>query len=205
MAALDTLRDKWENITPRERMLVVVLGAGLVVTAVVMLTMSITRRLDAMEKNNDKMRKALDVLEVYRINPKTSAAAEVVWPAPADALKVDTYVIKIAEKVGIKLGSPVKPKTTQPRPNGMTQHPYELQINGLTLEEARGFLEAIESDDKRVAVTALTMKKSFGDREKVDVKLEVSTYSNPAAAPPPPATGTGTGAATGTAPAGGAK
>ena len=88
----------------------------------------------------------------------------------------------------------------------MTQHPYELQINGLPLEQARALLAAIEGDDPRVAITALTMKKSFGDRENVDLKLEVSTYSNPAAAPPAAAPGAGAGTGTGTAaPAGGAR
>jgi hypothetical protein len=200
MAALDTLRDKWENITPRERMLVVVLGIGLVVTGIALLTMSITRRLDAMERNNDRMRQALDILEVYRVNPKEAGEAELVVPPTAEALKVDTYIVKVAERVGIKLGTPIRPKAQQTRPNGMFQHPYEVQVNELPLEQARTFLEAIETDNKLVAVTALNMKRSFADRAKVDIKLEVSTYSNPNATPPA-APGGATGTGTGTAPA----
>ena len=62
MAALDQLRDKWDGITPRERMLVVLLGVSFVVCLLLYVAFGISDKLDAMESQNARMRKAQAVL-----------------------------------------------------------------------------------------------------------------------------------------------
>lgn len=196
MAAIDTIRDKWDSITPRERRMVVLLGVSAIAVLIAWLTLGIIDKLDAMEAENARMRKALDVLADYRIRGRADPGTN--GPeVPRDPVKLESYLDKAAQKVGIKVPS-YKPRTPQPK-NGFTAHTVELNVNGLTIAQVKDFLEAIESDNRLVAVTALTMKRNFSDKTQLDLKLEVTTYSNPAAAPPAtPAAGSGTGTGTGT-------
>ena len=193
MAAIDTLRDKWDGITPRERMLVVLLGISAVVVLVFTIGFSISDRLDAMESNNAKMRRALAVLADYRVRGRATEAPGPVANIGAEPIKLESYLDKAAEKVGIKVPT-YKPRTPQLKPNGFTTHTVSLDVAGLTIDQVKDFLEAIENDNKLVVVSSLTVKRSFSDRTKLDLKMEVSTYSKPVAT----GTGAGTGAGTGT-------
>ena len=196
MAALDTLRDKWENITPRERMLVVVGGIAVPCILLLYLALGIGDRLDAMEKNNDKMRRALAVLAEYRARGGAPTASGPQGPEiPAQPVKLESYLDRAAQKVGITVPS-YKPHTPQPKGNGFTMHTVDLSVAGLTIEQTKDFLEAIETDNKLVVVSALQVKKNFSDKTKVDLKLEVSTFSKEGAAPAA-GSGSGTGTASG--------
>lgn len=196
MAAIDTLRDKWDGITPRERMLVVLLGISTVVTLILWIGLSIMDRLDAMESQNAKMRRALDVLADYRVRGRVTAAPGPVANIGAEPVKLESYLDKAAEKVGIKVPT-YKPRTPQLKPNGFTTHTVSLDVNALTIDQVKDFLEAIENDNPLVVVSQLTVKRSFSDPKMLDVKMEVSTYSKPAVAGTEAGAGTGTGTGTG--------
>lgn len=198
MAALDTLRDKWDGITPRERMLVIVLGVSFVVTVLFYIAFGIRDRLDAMEASNARMRKALEVLQEYRVHGRATEAPGPAAQIGAEPVKLESYLDRAAEKVGIKVPA-YKPRTPATKPNGFVMHTVELNVNALTIEQVKDFLEAIENENKLVFVSSLNLKRSFSDREKLDLKIEVSTYSKPAAGGAGTGTGTGTGAGTGTA------
>ena len=182
MAAIDTLRDKWNGITPRERALVILLGVALVVTVVFYVGFAIGDRLAAMERDNDRMRRALSILQEYRIHGRQTADLGPVANIGAEPVKLESYLDRAAEKVGIKVPA-YKPRTPQVKPNGYTTHAVELQVNGLTLDQVKSFLETIENENKLVVVSALSIKRSFSNKENLDLKMEVSTYSKPAAAP----------------------
>ncbi len=195
MAAIDTLRDKWDAITPRERKLVVVLGLGAVATILIWLGLSIGDRLAGIEANNAKMRRALIVLSDYRVRGRsTEASGPEITASP---VKLESYLDKQAKKVGITVPS-YKPRTAVR--NGFNVHTVEVNVTGLEIEKVKDFLEAIESDNKLVAVTSITLKRSFSDKTKLDLKVDISTYSLVAAAA---GAGTGTGTVTPAAPAGG--
>jgi Tfp pilus assembly protein PilO len=178
MAALETLRDKWDGITPRERLLVVILGVSLVVTLFGGLVLSIGDRLAALEKQNARMRQALGILQDYRVRGRATAPSNGAPPIGKEPVKLESYLERAADRVGIKVPQ-YRPRTPHTKPNGFVTHAVELQVNGLTIDQVKDFLEAIESDNKLVTVTNLRVNRSFSDREKLDVKMEVSTYSNP--------------------------
>ena len=59
MAAVDSLRDKWESISPRERRLVALLGASAIIVLVLYVALAIKDRLDALDAKNETARSAL--------------------------------------------------------------------------------------------------------------------------------------------------
>jgi hypothetical protein len=71
-----------------------------------------------------------------------------------------------------------------------------LSLDKITVEQFRDFLMAVEQESKVVAVTHLDIRKDFRDKDKLDVNVEVSTYSREKTS----GDGTGSGsAATGSA------
>jgi hypothetical protein len=192
MAFQDSIKHKWDGITPRERALVVLLGISVPLIFLLWMALGIRDRLDAMEKGNAKMRRALIVLNEYRARgggPASTASGPVIGTEP---VKLESYLDKAAEKVGIKVPS-YKPHAVLAKGNGFSMHTVDLSVAGLSIEQAKDFLEAIESDNKLVVISALNVKKNFSDKEKLDIKLEVSTFSKEA---PVAGAGSGTGSAT---------
>ena len=62
-------------------------------------------------------------------------------------------------------------------------------LDDLTIDQLKTFLMEVEMGSKVVAVTHIDLRKDFRNKEKLDVSLEVSTYSKE----PPAKTETGSG------------
>lgn len=188
MAALDRLRDKWDSITPRERRMVVLLGAATVVVLVLYVGLGIRDGMVKLEHKNDRSRRALANLTMLKSKPIVSGdQAEI----PAEAVRLESYLFAAASKAGVTLGG-VTPKGNSTR-GSFTVHGASVELRELSLQQATDFLEAIENDSKVVMVTGLQVRRNFRDKAKVELSVEVSTYSKAAATPAEPAGGNGKG------------
>src|SRR4051812_20676288 len=106
MAFVDTVREKWDAITPRERRIVVIGGVAAVVTIVLWLGMSIRDGLSAIEHRNARMEKALDALiDVRAHGVKKADAGDVVATMGTEPLALETYLSKAADQVKITVPS----------------------------------------------------------------------------------------------------
>jgi len=200
MAAVDSLRDKWESISPRERRLVVLLGVSTVVVLVLYVALAIRDRLDALEAKNAQSRKALHNLTTYKATARTSSAAN--DPSAfitSEAVKLESYIYKAGETAKVTVPG-VNPRTPATR-GKYTVHGAQVEIRDLTLQQVKDFLQALETDSRVVVVTNLRLTRNFRDTEKMDLSAEISTYSKAAETAEP--TGSGSGSGTGSAKSGG--
>jgi len=174
MALVDTVRDKWDNITPRERKMVVLLGISSAVIVVLFLAFAISDGLDSLEARNQKMRKALVVLADLKArgaNKPTDDPTALIGTTP---LSLPSYLDPIADRAGFKI-----PQTTprQPVTKGeFTIDAVYIEPRDLTINQVKDLLEGIESN-KVVQITSLTVTRNFRDKDKLDLRLEVETYS----------------------------
>lgn len=204
----DRARDFWERISPRERMLVVVAAIAVPLTLALWLGLEIHDGLTAMEARNDRTRHALKVLDDLR--SRGSAAAPVtpsddlVKNMPVEPLSLDTYLNKAAQKAGFTLkGTRPHANTTR---NGFITSSVSCDLEALTIEELKTFLQAVESDSKYVSVTKLNIKRSRSKPDKVEASLDVATYaSEKKAAPEGAGSGSGSDASGSAGSAGSAK
>lgn len=198
MAALDSLRLKWESITPRERRMVVLLGVSAVVVAVLYVALDIRDGMVALEKKNAKSRQALASLTTLKARP---IAANADAPAiPTEAVRLESYLYTAATKAGVTLGG-VTPRGNSTR-GSYTVHGAAVELRDLTLQQATDFLEAIENDSRVVVVTGLQVRRNFRDKAKIELSVDVSTYSK-AADDEAAGSGSGSGSGKGSAKAGG--
>jgi type II secretory pathway component PulM len=177
-AFVDTLRDRWDGISPRERNLVVLLGASFVVCVIVYLALSIHVGLSALEGRNARTRRALLTLADLRARGELNASQNDTTEIPSEPVKLESYLTKAASKVGITIPS-YNPRPSTTTKSGFAVHAGQVELRELTITQLKDLLEAIESDSKVVVITAMTVSRNFRDKQKVDLKLDLATYSKP--------------------------
>jgi hypothetical protein len=186
----DRARDFWDRISPRERRLVAIAAVAVPLTLAIWLGLAIHDGLSAMETRNDRTRKALDVISDLRARGVTQKSADdVTATMGTEPLKLETYLSTAATKAKYELKGSINPRPAQTR-NGFVTNTSTMALDKISMEQLKDFLMAVENDSKVVAVTHLDVRRDFRDKEKLDVSLEVSTYSKE-----PPAKGEGGGAA----------
>ena len=187
----DRARDFFDRISPRERRLVVIAAIAVPLTIVVWLGLSIHDGLVNMEARNDKMRKALIVLDDLKARGPSQPADDVVATMGVDPVSLDTYLTNAAQKAGFTL------KGTTPRNavtrNGFVTNSVSCSVSDLSIDQFKKFLQEVETASKVVVVTRIDLRRDFKSKEKLDATLEVSTYSKE---PPPKGDGSaGSGSA----------
>jgi hypothetical protein len=187
----DRARDFFDRISPRERRLVVIAAIAVPLTIVVWLGLAIHDGLVNMEARNDKMRKALVVLDDLKARGPAQPADDVVATMGVDPVSLDTYLTNAAQKAGFTL------KGTTPRNavtrNGFVTNSVSCSVSDLSIDQFKKFLQEVETASKVVVVTRIDLRRDFKSKEKLDATLEVSTYSKE---PPPKGEGSaGSGSA----------
>jgi hypothetical protein len=175
-AITDKTREFWDRISPRERRLVMLAGIAAPITIAIWLGMSIRDGLIEMEARNNKTRKALTVLADLRARgdtgPKTDDVVSMMGTEP---LSLPTYLDNAAKKAQFTL------KSTSPHPtatrDGFVTNSVSCSLDDLTIEQLRTFLMEVEMGSKVVAITHIDLRRDFRNKDKLDVNLEVSTYS----------------------------
>ncbi|MGE0867709.1 MAG: hypothetical protein AB7P03_04045 [Kofleriaceae bacterium] len=187
-------RDFWDRISPRERRMVVIAAIAVPATIAIWLALSIHDGLTAMEARNATARKALRVLDDLKARGTSKTDDEVTkllreqGPEP---ISLDTYLSNAAQKAGFTLKG-TTPRNPVPR-NGFVTTSVSCDARGLTIDQLRKFLEEIETKSKLVMVTNLSLRRDRNAKEKIDAKLEVSTYSQATPAPDASASGSAKG------------
>lgn len=180
----DNARDWWERKNPRERGLLMALAVVAPITIAVFLGSYISDGLGKIEKSNAEARKALAVLAGLRERGPAQPTDDVLANMPTEPIGLESYLTGAADKVKLKI-----PRFTPRNPitkNGFITHSMQMDLNDVTLEQARAFLEAVESDSKYVAVTSMNVSRKFGVKEKLNLKLEITAFAKE---PPPKAKG----------------
>ena len=189
-AITDKAREFWDRISPRERRLVLILGVAAPITIAIWLGMSIRDGLVDMETRNANTRKALGVLADLRARGDTGKPTgdDPVAMMGTEPLSLPTYLDNAAKKANFTL------KSTTPHPplpkNGFVTNSVSCTLDDLTIDQLKTFLMEVEMGSKVVAVTHIDLRRDFRSKEKLDVNLEISTYSKE-----PPAKTEGEGSA----------
>jgi S1-C subfamily serine protease len=176
MAVADRARDFWDRISPRERMLVVLLGIAVPITLAIWLGLAIQDGLIKREDHNAEMRRALGVLdELKRRGPAQALKDDPTKDIGPEPLSLDTYLDNAAKKAGFTIKG-TQPHTPVSR-NGFTTTSVSLNVDDLEIDRLKTFLQEVETASKVVVITTLETSRDRRDQTKLDAKLVVSTYS----------------------------
>lgn len=172
---MDQVRDRWERMSSREQRLVVGLGITFVVVVLALLWRSIDSGLADIEERNADTREALSVLEAYRLGEAEASGDERPVEIPETPLKLQSYLEGIATQSGITIPG-FNPQTPVTR-DGIVESSTRIELDGLSIQELADFLEKVETQSQQVVIKSLDIKRNFRDKEKLDAKLIVTTFS----------------------------
>lgn len=178
-ANLDSLRDRWERMAPRERTLVSALAVTLVVCLLAWVAFSIRDGLTTIEEKNEVSRDALRALAQYRAGAAVRRAEAPDEKIGDKAIDLDTYIDEIVNELSLK--SPTYPATKETTKNGFTEITIRIQMAGLSIYELKDLLERIENRKPNVVIKELHIKRVFHDKEKLNLEMTVATYKKAAA------------------------
>jgi type II secretory pathway component PulM len=176
-AVSERARDFWDRISPRERGLVLVAAVVAPLTLVIWLGLAIGDGLSSMQARNDKTRRALTVLADLKARggPK-QPADDLVAGMPVEPLSLETYLSNAATTAGFVLKG-TTPRTPVAR-NGFTTASVSLNVNDVTIDQLKKFLQEVETKSKYVSVTRMEIsRRDYKGKDKLEVSLEVSTYA----------------------------
>jgi hypothetical protein len=173
-SAIDRAKEWWESKAPRERRLVIALGATLVILTVGWVAMSIRGGLTAIEKKNQQSREALAAIDMQRILKQSQGAGQPVVTIPTSPVALDTYLDGIITEVGLK--SPTYPAPKETQKGEVVELTIHVALQDLTIYQLKDLLEKVETQNPVVVVTELHVKKNFGNKENVDVDFTAATY-----------------------------
>jgi Tfp pilus assembly protein PilO len=199
MAAFDQVRDKWESITPRERRMVLLLGVSFVLIMIIYVSLQIRDGMNAIDTRNQRARTALQRLTQFKASAQTAASPDA--PViPDEAVKLESYLFGAAAAAKVTIpGVNARPPVAKGK---FITHSATVEVREVSLTDIKNFLEAVEGQSRVVQVSSMQLRRNFRDKEKLDLNVEVVTWSNNKTAEPE-GSGKGTGKGTGTAKAGG--
>jgi type II secretory pathway component PulM len=186
-SVIDRAKEWWEGKAPRERKLVLALGATLIVCTVGWVAMSIRGGLSNIEKKNDRSREALAAIEMQRILKQSQGSGQPVVNIPDSPVALDTYLDGIITEVGLK--SPTYPAPKETQKGNHVELTIHVALQDLTIFQLKDLLEKVETSNPVVVVTELHVKKNFGNKENVDVDFTAATYYKKSAGGKPAAAG----------------
>ncbi len=182
-SSVDKLRDKWERISPREQLLVGLLGSSAVVIVLLWVAFTIRDGINGIELKNQRTRDALGALDRWRDDADSRRPTGPKVVIGKEAVDLTAYLDKIAEEVGLTIpGYTRRPPATKGK---YTELSTRIAIRGVTVGELKDFLERVEGNNKLVVILDLQVKHNFRSRggEKLDLDMVVATYKQTEAKP----------------------
>jgi len=170
----EALQDRWEHMTPRERRLMALLGVAFVVCVFAFVGMMIQGGLDDIEAENELRRDALAALAKHRreqLRPKDGPQVEI----RKEAVDLPTYLDGIAREVGIEIPN-YNPQPTDAR-GAFNVISTNIDVRDVTVDELSSFLEKVETRDRTVVITSLSIERSFRKEDELRrAAMTVTTY-----------------------------
>ena len=175
-SSMDRLRDRWEQTSPREQRLILILGVTFVIVLLALLGRGITGGLSAIEERNEQAETALRALADYREHLAKGGGEKSEINLPDQPVKLQSYLEGIATEVGLTIpGFNPQPGTNR---EGVVTESTRIEVRELSVADLTSFLEKVESGSPYVMIEQLDIKRNFRDKEKLTATMLVTTYAN---------------------------
>jgi type II secretory pathway component PulM len=176
----------WDGLAPRERVLVGIAGAALVVTILLLgIVMPIQAANESATQSADAAARRLEMMQRMKrdwdgLNGRLTRVESRIQDARSQP-NLLTLLSSLAERAG------VKPASMEKRQSGESERyeetKVEVSLKNVTLQQAVAYLSSIESADQPLSVKSLRVKRRPGraragepTQDLIDVTFSVSTF-----------------------------
>jgi type II secretory pathway component PulM len=179
---LTRLRAAWDNLSPRERILLS--GVGAIVMALLVFTIVVNPILGAAESAQLRVAEAEQQSEVMQrlrsefdgIQSRLSSVEQRIRSGQ-DGAKIRTLLDSLATKSAVNIDSMEERQAGENDIYSETK--VEVSLKNVTLTQTVNYLHNIESSDRVLSVKSLRVKNNkrrAGDAELLDVTFTVSSF-----------------------------
>jgi hypothetical protein len=168
---------EWNRLAPRERSLVAVLGGAVVAAIVAVLALLTAQSLTEIRDDNEGARLALAAIAQHRdefLDAKARMQAqELRIGAPAPQLAADLEAA--AREVGIQIPE-TSSKPAVPAGRRYMEHSVVVTLRQVDLLSLTKFLSKVETGQRVIVISKLSIKQAFGEGEKLNVSLTATAW-----------------------------
>jgi type II secretory pathway component PulM len=178
---LEKMRNAWNNLSPREQILLAVLGGGLVVSIFVFgLIMPFTQMSDSAEERVANAQRQIQVMqrltrEHSEIEGRLSGVEKRIQ-TQRGRQNIKTLLENLAQKSSVRIAS------MEERQAGKNDHyvetKVEVTLKGVSLSQTIKYLHNIEDSNQQLSVKGLRIKsrKSGAEGQLLDITFSVSSF-----------------------------
>lgn len=175
---MQTLRARWQQMSERERTIVIVGGIVMGLSLLFVLVVDPwLARLDRLERQ--VVRKQKDIKELtllgqqYMEKQARLAEAEHRMPTPDSQFSLLTFMEEAVTTAGVRDWLTEMYPHVQSLPEGYQETAVNVRLEGMHLQELLAFLVAVEQAPYDVQVRYLQIRPKFDSPEYLDVNLRV--------------------------------
>jgi type II secretory pathway component PulM len=176
---MQSLRDRWERLSQRERTMVGAMGVTFVIMVTMIVGFLITDGLASMEERNADMRQALRDLDTQRDNYLRMKAktAQMETRLGSTPVQLQGYLEAAAKESGVEIQE-ANERPPSSAGKKFIERTVDLHLRAVTLEQLAHFMKAIETGKSLVVITQLNVRTRDDKHEQLDVELSASTYEH---------------------------
>jgi len=174
---IQTLRDKWERLSQRERTMVGAMGVTFVIMVTLIVGFLITDGLSSMEERNSDMRQALRDLDTQRDKYLVMKAkvAQMETRLGTTPVQLQGYVENAAKEAGVEISDSTD-RAAAAAGKKFIERSVDLHLKPATIDQITKFMKAIETGRSLVVVKELSVRTRDDKHQQLDVDMVVSTF-----------------------------
>lgn len=174
---LQSLRDRFDRLSQRERTLVGALGVTFIVLLTLVVGFLITDGLSSMEERNAGMRQALKDIDLHRdaYLRQKARTAQLESRLGRSSMQLGGFLEQCAKDAGVDI-----PESNERPPaqagKQYVEHATDLRLTRVKLDALVDFMRRIETGPNMVVVSALSVHVRDDHHQELDVEMTVSTW-----------------------------
>jgi type II secretory pathway component PulM len=168
---------EWERRAPRERRILTLFGATLLGLVTVFTAFWMFSSVSDLEEDNAAMRDALKAIATHRDDylEAKSKGAQQEARIGVDPPQITADIEAAAREENVQIAE-TNERPTTPAGKRYVEHDVDLKIREVDLQSLSKFLRRLETGQRLIFFTRLSIKRRYSDQEKLEVDATATAF-----------------------------
>jgi general secretion pathway protein M len=171
------LRDRLEQLEPRERRLLTVLAGVFIVMVVLLLPLGLTALLSSQRGDNEELAEAIEQIQQSRdaIQKRHAEQQQVLERYAQTAPPLAAFLARLASEVGLEIPES-QDRALVPHGKRYDERSTKITLRRVNMLRLVNFMEKVEQAQHPIVISRLNIRKRGTEVDSYDVELIVSAY-----------------------------
>ena len=168
---------EWDRLAPRERRSVAALAIAVVVVGVLLSVYFVFSSIGDLQDGNAAIRKALTEIAKHRDEYMEAKARSTVQEQRigTEPPQLTTDLEAAARESGLQIAESNE-RPVSPAGRRYSQHDVDLKIRDIDLQSLTKFLRRVETGQRLIFFSRLSLKRRYSEAEKLDVEATATAF-----------------------------